>query len=115
MIKIKKGLALPISGEPEQTIKDTKSVTQVAVLGDDYVGMKPTMMVEEGDQVACGQVLFTDKKTEGVQYTAPAAGKVSAINRGAKRKLLSVVIDIEGDDAVTTCENTVRVFEYSGF
>lgn len=101
MIKIKKGLALPISGEPEQTIKDTKSVTQVAVLGDDYVGMKPTMMVEEGDQVACGQVLFTDKKTEGVQYTAPAAGKISAINRGAKRKLLSVVIDIEGSDAVS--------------
>ncbi len=101
MIKIKKGLDLPISGAPEQKVSETKTVKRVAVLGEDYVGMKPTMAVEEGDQVACGQVLFSDKKTEGVQYTAPASGKVVAINRGNKRKLLSVVIEIEGDDHVS--------------
>ncbi len=101
MIKIKKGLDLPISGAPEQKVSETKQVKRVAVLGEDYVGMKPTMAVEEGDQVACGQVLFSDKKTEGVQYTAPASGKVVAINRGNKRKLLSVVIEIEGDDHVS--------------
>ncbi len=100
MIKIKKGLDLPITGAPEQAIKDTKEVKHVAVLGDDYVGMKPTMMVEEGDQVALGQVLFTDKKTPGVQFTAPGAGKVIAINRGHKRKLLSVVIELDGDKAI---------------
>ncbi|WMS86503.1 Na(+)-translocating NADH-quinone reductase subunit A [Pleionea litopenaei] len=101
MIKIKKGLDLPITGAPEQAIKDTKTVTQVAILGDDYVGMKPTMEIEEGDQVKLGQVLFSDKKTDGVKYTAPGAGKVVAINRGAKRKLLSVVIELSGDDAET--------------
>jgi Na+-transporting NADH:ubiquinone oxidoreductase subunit A len=100
MIKIKKGLDLPITGAPEQVIKDTKSVKRVAVLGEDYVGMKPTMLVEEGDKVALGQPLFTDKKNPGVQFTAPAAGTVSAINRGHRRKLVSVVIDIEGDDAI---------------
>ncbi len=57
------------------------------------------MEVREGDRVRKGQLLFTDKKTEGVRYTAPAAGTISAINRGDKRVLQSVVIDVEGDDA----------------
>jgi Na+-transporting NADH:ubiquinone oxidoreductase subunit A len=67
--------------------------------------MKPTMAVREGDRVKLGQVLFSDKKTAGVHFTAPAAGVVSAINRGAQRVLQSVVIDIDGDDAIefATC------------
>ena len=64
------------------------------MLGGDYVGMKPTMEVREGDMVKKGQILFTDKKTDGVKYTAPAAGKVIAINRGHKRILQSVVIEV---------------------
>ncbi|MGD8829942.1 MAG: NADH:ubiquinone reductase (Na(+)-transporting) subunit A, partial [Pseudomonadales bacterium] len=99
MIKIKKGLDLPISGEPEQVIEDARAARSVALLGDDYPGMKPTMLVAEGDVVRKGQPLFSDKKNEGVHYTSPAAGRVSSINRGAKRVLLSVVIEIEGDDA----------------
>jgi len=101
MINIKKGLDLPITGNPEQTITDGPKVTQVAVMGPDYVGMKPTMAVQEGDRVKKGQVLFTDKKTEGVQYTAPAAGVVKAINRGARRVFLSVVIELDGDEEET--------------
>ncbi|MCY0964666.1 Na(+)-translocating NADH-quinone reductase subunit A [Parathalassolituus penaei] len=100
MIKIKKGLDLPITGAPEQTITSGQSVTQVAVLGADYVGMKPTMAVREGDRVKKGQVLFTDKKTEGVQYTAPGAGVVKAVNRGDRRKFLSVVIELDGNEEV---------------
>lgn len=99
MIKIKKGLDLPISGEPQQHITDAKKARTVAVVGSDYVGMKPTMAIKVGDKVKLGQLLFTDKKTEGVRYTAPAAGTVSAINRGAKRILQSVVIDVEGDES----------------
>lgn len=100
MIKITKGLDLPIAGAPKQTIVDGAKVNQVAVIGSDYVGMKPTMEIREGDRVKLGQVIFTDKKTPGVKYTAPASGTVSAINRGEKRALQSVVIDIDGDDAV---------------
>ncbi|GLS28139.1 Na(+)-translocating NADH-quinone reductase subunit A [Marinibactrum halimedae] len=99
MIKIRRGLDLPISGAPEQVIEDGKAVSSVAVVGFDYHGMKPTMAVKEGDNVKRGQLLFSDKKNEGVRYTAPAAGTVSTINRGAKRALQSVVITIEGDDA----------------
>ena len=101
MIKIRRGLDLPVSGSPEQVIHDGPTVKSVAVVGPDYVGMKPTMEVKEGDRVKLGQLLFTDKKTEGVRYTAPAAGVVAAINRGERRVLQSVVIDVEGDEEET--------------
>ncbi|MCP4790103.1 MAG: Na(+)-translocating NADH-quinone reductase subunit A [Gammaproteobacteria bacterium] len=100
MIKIRQGLNLPIAGAPAQSIEDGNAVSQVAVLGADYVGLKPTMAVKVGDRVKLGQVLFSDKKTPGVNYTAPAAGTVSAVNRGAQRVLQSVVIDIEGDESI---------------
>lgn len=98
MFKITKGLNLPISGAPNQVIENARAVRSVAVIGPDYHGMKPTMAVQVGDKVKKGQLLFTDKKTEGVKYTAPASGVIAAINRGEKRVLQSVVIDVEGDE-----------------
>ncbi|MBF8221327.1 Na(+)-translocating NADH-quinone reductase subunit A [Halomonas sp. 328] len=95
MIEVKRGLDLPITGAPEQRIEDARPVRHVAVLGTDYVGMKPTMEVREGDRVKLGQLLFTDKKIDGIRFTAPAAGEVIAINRGEKRRLLSVVIKVD--------------------
>lgn len=105
MINIKKGLDVPISGAPSQQITSAGSsqgspesaVKTVAVLGPDYIGMKPTMSVREGDKVALGQKLFEDKKSPGVIFTAPAAGTVTAINRGEMRVLQSVVIDIDAN------------------
>lgn len=99
MVKIKRGMDIPIQGSPQQTIEDAPAARAVALVGFDYVGMKPTMAVREGDRVKLGQLLFSDKKTEGVHYTAPASGTVAAINRGARRVLQSVVIEVEGDDA----------------
>ena len=99
-IKIKKGLNLPITGAPAQQIEDGPTIGQVAVLGPDYNGMRPTMAVVEGDQVKKGQVLFEDKITSGVLYTSPVSGKVTAVNRGAKRVFLSVVIEAAGDEEV---------------
>jgi len=93
---IKEGLDLPITGEPKQIIEDGNSVSTVAILGTDYVGMKPTMLVSEGESVKLGQALFTDKKNPGVLFTSPGAGIVKAINRGEKRALLSVVIELKG-------------------
>lgn len=100
MIRIKRGLDLPITGAPEQRIEAARPVRSVAVIGFDYHGMKPTMAVQAGDRVKLGQVLFSDKKTPGVHFTAPGAGVVSAIHRGEQRVLQSVVIDLDGDDAV---------------
>jgi Na+-transporting NADH:ubiquinone oxidoreductase subunit A len=95
MIKIKKGLDLPIAGAPSQAIQDGPAVTQVALLGQEYVGMRPSMLVQVGDRVKKGQALFEDKKIPGVFFTAPASGQIAAINRGERRMLQSVVIDID--------------------
>ena len=98
MIKIKKGLNIPINGEPTEEINDSKKSRSVAILGDDYIGMKPSMLVEEGDEVRLGQVLFEDKKNPGVLFTSPAGGKIESINRGDRRALQSVVIEIAKDE-----------------
>lgn len=63
MIKIKKGLDIPLAGSPKQDIHDGPSIKHVAVLGEEYVGMRPTMLVEVGDRVKKGQALFEDKRT----------------------------------------------------
>ncbi|MFT4631768.1 MAG: Na+-transporting NADH:ubiquinone oxidoreductase subunit A [Candidatus Azotimanducaceae bacterium] len=95
MIKTKKGLDLPIAGGPEQIIDAGRPARSVALVGFDYHGLKPTMAVAEGDQVVLGQLLFTDKKSAGIKYTAPASGTITAIHRGAKRVFQSLVIDID--------------------
>ena len=59
-IQIKRGLDLPIEGVPRQKIVNGAPVLKVALIGDDYVGMKPTMLVKEGDAVKLGQAVFTD-------------------------------------------------------
>lgn len=97
---IQKGLDLPILGSPAQRVEAGSLVRTVALLGDDYMGMKPTMLVNPGDRVSLGQPLFEDKKTPGVIYTSPASGTVADVVRGAKRKFEAVTINVEGDDAV---------------
>ena len=95
--KIKKGLDLPLKGRPDMRLDAAGDASRVAVLGSDYVGLKPTMLVQSGDVVKAGTPLFEDKKNPGVLITSPAAGTVLAINRGAKRALISVEIEVEGD------------------
>lgn len=111
--RIKKGLDLPIAGEPEQRIHQAVQPLRVALLADDYVGMKPTMRVSAGDDIRRGQVLFEDKKTAGVRYTAPAAGRVAAVHRGERRALLSVVIQLDGAELAGRGD-TVQFSSYSG-
>ncbi len=95
MIKISKGLDLPISGLPINTISDEPKVSSVALLSNDFIGMKPTMLVKEGETVKAGQKIFEDKKNNGVYFTSPAGGIVKDINRGDKRRFLSIEIDIK--------------------
>ncbi len=92
--KIEKGLDLPIPGKPLQVIRDSTPSTKVAVLADDFPGMKARMHVAEGDMVQRGQTLFEDRKIPGVLHTSPGAGRVIGIHRGEKRVLQSIVIDL---------------------
>lgn len=101
MITIKKGLDVPVVGAPQQVIHDGNAIKTVAALGEEFVGMRPTMFVKVGDRVKKGQFLFEDKKNPGVKFTAPAAGVVKEINRGEKRVLQSVVIELDGNEQET--------------
>ncbi len=101
MIQVKKGLDLPISGKPLMHIERGAQSSRVALLGPDYQDMKPTLLVTEGDRVKLGEPLFRDKRNPEVVYTAPAAGKVVEINRGARRAFLSIVINIDGNEEIT--------------
>lgn len=97
-MKITKGLDLPLTGKPEQTIYSCPPPQTVAVLGRDFHDLRPAMQVQEGDRVKRGQVLFTDRKIEGVKFTSPGGGVVKAINRGPKRVLNSVVIELDDEE-----------------
>lgn len=73
MFKIRKGLDLPIAGVPEPHVSPGASVRHVAILGDDYLGMRPSMLVQEGDRVIKGQALFEDKKILALCLRPPRA------------------------------------------
>ena len=97
LIRTKKGFDLPITGAPEQSVHAGASVGSVALLGPDYLGLKPTMQIQEGERVKLGQVLFADKKNPGVNFTSPGSGVVEAISRGPRRVLQSVVIRLDAE------------------
>jgi len=97
-IVIKRGLNLPIAGQAKQEIEKGRDVSRVGLVADDYRGMRPTMMVSEGDSVRTGQPLFEDKKTPGVLFTAPGTGRVVSVLRGDKRRFLGLEIELGGKE-----------------
>ena len=111
--KIEKGLDLPIPGKPLQVVRGSTAISRVAVLADDFPGMKARMSVAEGDTVKRGQTLFEDRKIPGVLHTSPGAGRIIGIHRGEKRALHSIVIDLSdgerrgepGEDEFTRFES----------
>ena len=92
---LKKGLNIPVAGVPKQVIEDTKIPNAVAILGSDYNGLKPRMLINVGEKVKRGTPLFCHKDNPDVFFVSPCKGFVKEINRGEKRALLSVVVDIE--------------------
>ena len=112
-IDIDKGLDIPIGGRPVQTVTESRPVHFVALIGDDYPGMKPTMLVQPGDRVRCGQPVFNDKKNEGVVFTAPGSGEVVAVNRGPKRKFESLIIELDDAEPVSFCSEGSELKDFS--
>ncbi|MBV6633546.1 MAG: Na(+)-translocating NADH-quinone reductase subunit A [Alphaproteobacteria bacterium] len=93
--QLRKGLNLPVQGSPAQAIQDGPAVRTVAVLGEDYIDLKPRVFVEEGEVVAAGTPLFAHKDNPDAVITAPIAGRVQGINRGARRALISIEIEVD--------------------
>ena len=99
--RIRKGLDLPMAGVPEvhaDLIDPAVPPTTVALLGADYPGLEPRLLVQEGDRIQAGAALIAHKRDPDVVLTAPGSGRVVAINRGARRALRSVVIALEDAD-----------------
>jgi len=107
-IRIKRGLNIPISGAPKHVITPGHPVRRVALLGQDFIGLKPRMRVAVGDEVALGDPLFEDKHDPAVRFTAPGSGRIVEINRGRRRVLQSVVVEL---DDVARSERTFAAHE----
>ncbi|MEM9630394.1 MAG: Na(+)-translocating NADH-quinone reductase subunit A [Pseudomonadota bacterium] len=93
--KLKKGLDLPVTGAPVQEISDEREIRTAAVIAADYIGLKPRLVVQEGDAIGVGAPVFFHKDTPDVMVTSPVSGRVKAINRGARRVLISVEIEVD--------------------
>ena len=118
MIRISKGLDLPISGAPKASLSDEPVSSSVALLSNDFVGMKPTMFVKEGDEVKAGQKIFEDKKNPGVFFTSPAGGLIKSINRGEKRRFISIEIEVadqENQEEILNDNNEILLRNLSKF
>ena len=98
-ITIRKGLDLPIAGQAELRLTDARSITTYALKPTDFVGLMPRLLVEEGTTVSKGDALFVDKQDERIRFTSPIDGRVKAIVRGEKRKLLEVVVEADSKSA----------------
>ena len=95
VIKIKRGVDLPIAGSPVETGTrvEAKYTHRCALLGDDYHGLRPAIKVKPGDRVHRGSPILIDKQNPLIQYTSPIAGQIAAIERGDRRALIAVIIE----------------------
>jgi len=98
--KLKKGLDLPLAGVPKESLHETARTSRVALLGRDCPGLRPRLLVNEGDTVRRGQAVMADKLHPDILFTAPGAGVIEAVNRGERRSLLSLVIRLSDQEEV---------------
>jgi Na+-transporting NADH:ubiquinone oxidoreductase subunit A len=100
-VRVRKGLNIPIAGEPEQRIHDAAPVGWVGLAVRDFRGIRPRLLAEVGGRVVLGQPLLVDKNNPEVMFTSPGCGEVVAIHRGDRRALQAIVVRLEGDDEET--------------
>ncbi len=92
IITLRKGLDINLEGKPCPTLADAPAAAEYAVSPLDFEGVTPKLLVKEGDRVKAGTPLFFNKYSERVLFTSPVSGTVAAVNRGEKRKVLSVTV-----------------------
>jgi len=81
-------------------VDSASAVTTVALLGDDHPGLRCDLRVEEGERVALGQTLFVDRQRPVLRFVSPGAGRIAAVHRGEGRRLLAVVVELDGEACV---------------
>ena len=93
---IKRGLNIPMAGAPEQRIDEAPPISRIALLGADYGGVRPRLAVEAGQNLAAGDLLWTDKNRPAIRFCTPLAGTVESVVRGPRRRLDAVVLQVPG-------------------
>ncbi len=99
VIKIKKGLNIPLKGEAEKILNTAPRSSHYAVFPIDFHGLTPKMMISEGEKVKAGSPLFFDKYNEKIIYTSPVSGTFKILVRGEKRRILRTVIEADAEDS----------------
>ena len=97
-IRIKKGLTIKLKGKAEETISAAPRSGIFAIQPKDFHGITPKLTVKVGAEVSVGDVLFYSKSNEQIKFTSPVSGTVTEIRRGAKRRILAVVIEAKSED-----------------
>lgn len=93
LIKTKRGLDIQINGRAKETIAKVLISKTIAILPDDYHGITPKVVVKEGDIVKAGSPVFHDKTFDAINFVSPVSGKVLSVNRGERRKVMSIMIE----------------------
>jgi Na+-transporting NADH:ubiquinone oxidoreductase subunit A len=101
-VKIRKGLNIALQGEADKVCANATQAKQFAIKPTDFHGVMPKLIGKEGHKLKTGSVLFYDKKNEKVKYISPVSGVITEIKRGAKRKILEVLITPDGKDTFET-------------
>ncbi len=96
--RIKRGLNIPLLGEAEKILQTPPRAQEYAVKPTDFHGIFPKMMVQEGERVKAGSPLFYDKYNEKIVFTSPVSGTYKKLVRGAKRRILEVIIEPDQED-----------------
>ncbi len=97
IITLRKGLDINLVGRAQETTATVPTAAEYAVSPLDFEGVTPKLLVKPGDRVKAGTALFFNKYNERVLFTSPVSGTVAAINRGEKRKILSVTVTADTD------------------
>ncbi|MCR5820449.1 MAG: Na(+)-translocating NADH-quinone reductase subunit A [Bacteroidaceae bacterium] len=104
VIKLRKGLDVNLKGKANLETVAVKASAKYALLPDSFTGMKPKVVVKEGDTVRAGDALFVDKLHPEVKFVSPVSGTVALIERGDRRKVLSVQVTADGKNEAVTFE-----------
>ena len=92
VIKIKKGLDINLKGKASDVLLNAGKSASYAIVPDYYNGIIPKVVVKPGEKVKAGSALIMDKNRPEIKFVSPVSGEVTAVNRGEKRKVLSVVV-----------------------
>jgi len=91
-IRIKNGLSINLKGAPENIIKKASYPKSVSINPLNFHLITPKMVVKVGDSVQMGDPVFYSKKNPEIKFCSPVSGTISKIVRGAKRKILEILI-----------------------